>query len=49
MREHALETTTARIRENVDRAASALRSANPHGPSASILEELALAQLNRQS
>jgi len=47
MREHALDAMTTRIRENVDHAISALRSANPWGPPTSILESLALAQLTR--
>jgi len=49
MRAYALDLMMARIRENVDRAISALRSSNPSGPPASILESLALAQLTRMS
>ena len=49
VREHALGAMMARIRENVDRATSALRSASPSGLPATILESLALAQLTRQS
>ena len=47
MREYALDLMMARLRENVDRAITALRSANPAGPPAGILESLAFAQLTR--
>jgi len=47
-REHALEAVTQRIRENVDRAVSALRVAGLAEPPRSILETLAGAQRTRR-
>lgn len=48
MREHALDTVTARIRENVQGAIASLRGANPAGGPGSVLEALALEQLSRE-
>ena len=46
-REYALEEVTTRIRENVDRAITALRAANVAEPPRGVLESLARAQVSR--